>query len=90
MTVEPLKTRALVRAEVRSAAEILRHAEGQNPIEAAQKIARFLEGLSQKRLEALTASAASMPGKEFDRIVDTVNKAANIQLKLAEFVFTKW
>jgi transcription antitermination factor NusG len=88
--VSPPKTRALVRAELLSAVEILRRADGQNPIEGAQRIARFLESVSQKRMDELATSAARMPGKEFDRIVDTVYKAASIQLQLASYVFTKW
>jgi hypothetical protein len=56
---------------------------------AAQVIARFLEGLSNQRLEAHKKAIAAMPGEEFDRIVETLYKSANIQLRLADFVFPK-
>lgn len=74
---------------LRSALEILRANEGENPIETSMKIARVLEGMSKRRMDNLQANAAPLSGEEFDRIVNTLYKAANIQLRLADFVFPK-
>jgi len=83
------KNAELIRAGLRNALEILRNGQGENPIEAAQKIARFLEGLSQKRLESVAVAVGAMKGDEFDRVVNTLYKAAQIQLRLADYVFPK-
>src|ERR1700745_2107514 len=85
----PNRNTELVRVSLRTALEILRNGGGENPVEAAQKIARFLEGMSQKRIEQLATAAGAMKGDEFDRIVNSLYKAANIQLRLADYVFPK-
>ena len=85
----PNKLTELTRVSLRTALEILRNGGGENPVEASQKIARFLEGMSQKRIEQLATETGRMEGGEFDRIVNALYKAANIQLRLADYVFPK-
>jgi len=84
-----LKTTQLTRVHIRTAVQILRNGEGENPIEAAQKIARFLEGLSKRRMDEIIARVTTLSGEEFDRVVNTLYKSANIQLRLADYVFPK-
>jgi hypothetical protein len=83
------KQTALFRAGLKSAAETLLNGTGENPVEAAFKIAQFMEGLAAKRLAAVQDAMGQLPGDEFDRIITSLELAAKIHLKLAEFAFPK-
>lgn len=78
-----------VRAGLKSALETLRAGEGEDPVAAAFKIAKFLEGMSARKLEALQQAIDKLTPEDFDRVRDTLVAAANIHIRLAEFAFPK-
>jgi hypothetical protein len=81
------KTSALIKAGIASAIETL--SQGENPVQAAQKLARIIESWSNARMQRLGADAAVLSGEEFDRLMAGLAKAADIQLRLAEYRFPK-
>jgi hypothetical protein len=83
------KQTALKRAGIKNAIETLRTAEGEDPIAAAFKIAKFLEDMSAKRLEKFKNEVADLPPDEFARIQVGLIAAANLHVRLAEFAFPK-
>jgi hypothetical protein len=85
----PNKRTLLTRAGIRSAFETLRAGEGQDPLAAAFKIAKFLEDMSAKRLEKFKNEVADLPPHEFALIQDGLIAAANLNVRLAEFAFPK-
>jgi hypothetical protein len=72
------KQTALSRAGLKSAAEILLNGPGENPVEAALKIARFMEGLTGKRLAAVQDAMGQLPADEFDLIITSLNRVAKL------------
>jgi hypothetical protein len=86
---QPNRKTSLINAGLRSAIETLRHGDGPDPIAAAFKVAKFLEGMTQARLTKLATEIGALSGEEFDRVRETLKEAANIHLKLANYAFPK-
>jgi hypothetical protein len=74
---------------LQSAIETLRNGGDDDPVKAAFNIAGFIEGLTAKRLERVQDAMSQLPAEEFDRVVESLNKAAQLHIKLAEFAFPK-
>jgi len=91
----PNKNTRLIHAGLRSAIETLRNSVNDrgelvdDPIKTAFRICRYLEGFTQKRIEALAVDIARLSGEEFDRIVHALEIAMNGQIRLAEFAYPK-
>jgi hypothetical protein len=85
----PNKSTALIKAGLQSAVETLRGGNGEDPIKAAFKIARLIEGATAKRLERFENDFANLPPEEFDCLMQAMVQAAKIHLGLAEFAFAK-
>jgi hypothetical protein len=83
---------ALVRAGLETAVQTLRDGTAENfenPVQAAFKIARLIEGLTAKRLAHMQDAMGQLPKDEYDRLTTGLKVAADIHLKLAEFAFPK-
>jgi hypothetical protein len=79
----------VIRAGLQSALEVLRGGNGENPVQAALKVARTLENVTAKRIQEFEDEAGNLPPAEFDRLIGAMKIAADIHLKLAEFAFPK-
>src|SRR5262249_54268574 len=85
----PNKRTLLTHAGLKSAMETLREGNGENPVQAAVRIARTLEGMTAKRREKFEDETSNLPPAEFDRLVAAMKIAADIHLRLADFAFPR-
>src|SRR5262245_658616 len=65
----PNKRTTLIHSGLKSAMETLREGNGENPVQAAVRIARTLEGMTAKRREKFEDETSNLPPAEFDRLV---------------------